>query len=60
MVDVIETERLTLRSRNESDLEANLMMELDPEVHHYIFSSAPDPVEHKAESFLGLQRVGLK
>lgn len=39
MVDVIETERLTLRPRTEADLEANLMMDLDPEVHR--LSSVP-------------------
>lgn len=49
MADVIETERLTLRPRTEADLEANLKMDLDPEVHRYIFSSAPDPAEHRAE-----------
>jgi RimJ/RimL family protein N-acetyltransferase len=40
---VLGTERLRLRPRTQGDVDANLAMDLDPEVHRYIFSEAPDP-----------------
>jgi [ribosomal protein S5]-alanine N-acetyltransferase len=44
------TARLRLRARTEGDLEANLAMDLDPEVHRHIFlHGAPDPEAHRAE-----------
>jgi RimJ/RimL family protein N-acetyltransferase len=44
------TARLRLRPRTRDDLEANLAMDLDPEVHRYIFvHGPPDPEAHRAE-----------
>jgi RimJ/RimL family protein N-acetyltransferase len=46
----LETARLKLRPRTLSDLEANLVMDLNPQVHRYIFvHGAPDPAAHRAE-----------
>ncbi|MGH2393803.1 MAG: GNAT family N-acetyltransferase [Candidatus Limnocylindria bacterium] len=46
----LETARLRLRARDISDLEANLAMDLDPQVHRYIFiHGPPDPATHRAE-----------
>jgi RimJ/RimL family protein N-acetyltransferase len=39
----LETLRLRLRPRTIDDLEASLAMDLDPEVHRYIFAEPPDP-----------------
>lgn len=38
-----------MRSRTQGDVEANVAMDLDPEVHRYIFPRAPDPQAHRAE-----------
>ncbi len=44
------TARLRLRPRTVDDLEANLAMDLDPEVHRYIFvHGVPDAATHRAE-----------
>jgi RimJ/RimL family protein N-acetyltransferase len=44
------TARLRLRPRTLDDLEANLAMDLDPEVHRYIFvHGIPDARAHRAE-----------
>ncbi len=44
------TAQLRLRPRTPDDLEANLAMDLDPEVHRYIFIHAPpDPETHRVE-----------
>jgi RimJ/RimL family protein N-acetyltransferase len=40
---ILHTERLRLRPRTLDDLDANLAMDLDPEVHRYVFAKAPDP-----------------
>jgi RimJ/RimL family protein N-acetyltransferase len=40
---VLTTLRLRLRPRTIADLEASLAMDLDPEVHRYIFAEPPDP-----------------
>jgi RimJ/RimL family protein N-acetyltransferase len=46
----LETARLRLRPRTLSDLEANLAMDLNPQVHRYIFvHGAPDEATHRAE-----------
>lgn len=46
----LSTARLRLRSRTLADLEANLAMDLDPEVHRYIFvHGVPDAAAHRAE-----------
>ena len=39
----LQTPRLLLRPRTLDDVDANLTMDLDPEVHRYIFASTPDP-----------------
>ena len=42
--------RLRLRPRTRDDLEANLAMDLDPEVHRHIFvRGVPDAAAHRAE-----------
>jgi RimJ/RimL family protein N-acetyltransferase len=44
----LTTARLRLRARAAADLEANLAMDLDPEVHRFIFvSGPPDPLAHR-------------
>jgi ribosomal-protein-alanine N-acetyltransferase len=40
---VLHTARLRLRRRTPDDLDANLAMDLDPQVYRYIFTLAPDP-----------------
>jgi RimJ/RimL family protein N-acetyltransferase len=40
---VLHTERLRLRPRTLADVDANLAMDLDPQVHRYIFAQAPEP-----------------
>jgi len=46
----LETARLRLRVRSLSDLKANLAMDLNPQVHRYIFvHGAPDEAAHRAE-----------
>jgi RimJ/RimL family protein N-acetyltransferase len=46
----LATARLRLRPRRLDDLEANLAMDLDPEVHRHIFlHGPPDPEAHRAE-----------
>ena len=39
---VLYTERLRLRPRTQGDVDANLAMDLDPQVHRYIFAQPPD------------------
>lgn len=44
------TPRLRLRPRTIADLDANLAMDLDPEVQRFVFvHGPPDPVRHRAE-----------
>lgn len=46
----LETARLRLRARILADLEANLAMDLCPEVHRYIYiHGPPDEAAHRAE-----------
>jgi RimJ/RimL family protein N-acetyltransferase len=40
---ILWTRRLRLRRRTLDDLDANLAMDLEPQVHRYIFVKAPDP-----------------
>jgi RimJ/RimL family protein N-acetyltransferase len=45
----LATARLRLRPRTPGDLEANLAMDLDPEVYRFIFLRAPpEPAAHRA------------
>jgi RimJ/RimL family protein N-acetyltransferase len=45
---VLTTERLRLRPRTIADLEACAAMDLDPQVHRFIFGDdPPDPMEHR-------------
>ena len=47
--DVLTTERLRLRPRTMADLEACVAMDLDPEVHRFIYGdSPPERREHRA------------
>ena len=47
---VLLTPRLRLRPRTIHDLEANLAMDLDPDVQQFVFvHGPPDPVAHRAE-----------
>lgn len=46
---VLQTMRLRLRPRALDDLDAILAMDLDPQVHRYIFAKAPDPVRHREQ-----------
>jgi RimJ/RimL family protein N-acetyltransferase len=46
---VLNTERLRLRPRTLADLDACAAMDLDPEVHRFIYGDRPpDPREHRA------------
>lgn len=45
---VLHTERLLLRPRTLADLDANLAMDLDPQVIRYVFAKAPDPERWRA------------
>ena len=46
----LETARLRLRARTLADLEANLAMDLNPQVHRYVFvHGAPDEATHRSE-----------
>jgi RimJ/RimL family protein N-acetyltransferase len=46
---VLFTERLRLRPRTLADLDACVALDLDPEVHRFIFGDRPpDPEEHRA------------
>jgi RimJ/RimL family protein N-acetyltransferase len=51
----LATRRLRLRPRTMADLEANMAMDLDREVHCYIFAHPPDPRRHRAEL---IRRIG--
>jgi RimJ/RimL family protein N-acetyltransferase len=45
---VLTTERLRLRPRTIADLEPCVAMDLDPQVHRFIFGDCPpDPLEHR-------------
>lgn len=47
---VLLTERLQLRPRRAADLDANLAMDLDPEVNRYVYiHGPPDPKAHREE-----------
>lgn len=47
---VLLTERLRLRPREALDLDANLAMDLDPEVHRFVYiHGPPDPIVHRRE-----------
>lgn len=52
---VLETPRLRLRRRTLDDLDANLAMDLDPEVQRYIFTEPPDPDAWRSQL---LARIG--
>jgi RimJ/RimL family protein N-acetyltransferase len=45
---VLDTRRLRLRTRTLDDLDANLAMDLDPQVYRYIFAQAPEPSHWRA------------
>jgi RimJ/RimL family protein N-acetyltransferase len=45
---VLHTERLRLRPRTLDDVDANVAMDLDLQVHRYIFSQAPEPGRWRA------------
>jgi RimJ/RimL family protein N-acetyltransferase len=45
----LATERLRLRPRTMADLEANMAMDLDREVHRYIHAHPLDPRRHRAD-----------
>jgi len=45
---VLRTERLLLRPREVGDLDANLAMDLDPEVIRYVFGKVPDAAVWRA------------
>ncbi|HUN51304.1 MAG TPA: GNAT family N-acetyltransferase [Candidatus Sulfotelmatobacter sp.] len=44
---VLQTPRLTLRPRTIDDLDACVAMDLDPQVHRYIFARPPEPVAQR-------------
>ena len=46
---VLTTQRLRLRPRTMADLEACVAMDLDPDVHRFIYSQPPDPAERRAQ-----------
>ncbi len=47
---VLTTQRLRLRPRTMADLEACVAMDLDPDVHRFIYGNRPpDPVQHRAQ-----------
>jgi RimJ/RimL family protein N-acetyltransferase len=47
---VLTTPRLRLRPRTMADLEACVAMDLDPDVHRFIYGKQPpDPVQHRAQ-----------
>lgn len=46
----LSTPRLRLRPRTMADLDACVAMDLDPEVHRFIYDDGPpDPIEHRAQ-----------
>ena len=46
---ILTTQRLRLRPRTLADLDACVAMDLDPEVHRFIYGNRPpDPVQHRA------------
>jgi RimJ/RimL family protein N-acetyltransferase len=45
---VLHTERLRLRPRTLDDVDANVAMDLDPQVHRYILGKAPEPEPWRA------------
>ena len=46
---VLTTERLRLRPRTMADLEACVAMDLDPQVHRFIYGHRPpEPAQHRA------------
>jgi RimJ/RimL family protein N-acetyltransferase len=47
--DVLTTERLRLRPRTLADLDACVAMDLDPEVHRFVYGNRPDRREHRAQ-----------
>ena len=48
--DVLITERLRLRERTIADLEACVAMDLDPEVHRFIYGNRPpERRQHRAQ-----------
>jgi RimJ/RimL family protein N-acetyltransferase len=46
---VLTTQRLRLRPRTMADLESCVAMDLDPDVHRFIYSEPPDPKERRAQ-----------
>jgi RimJ/RimL family protein N-acetyltransferase len=46
---VLTTQRLHLRPRTMADLDACVAMDLDPDVHRFIYNQPPDPTERRAE-----------
>jgi RimJ/RimL family protein N-acetyltransferase len=59
---VLFTTRLRLRPRTLEDVDASLAMDLDPQVHRYIFAEPPDPDHWRARTIAyitsGWPRVG--
>ena len=49
MPPIITTARLRLRLRTLDDVEANLAMDLDPRVFHFLRGEAPDRDTHRAD-----------
>ena len=45
----LTTPRLRLRPRTMADLDACVAMDLDPNVHRFIYSQPPDPAERRAQ-----------
>jgi RimJ/RimL family protein N-acetyltransferase len=46
---VLTTQRLRLRPRTMADLDACVAMDLDPNVHRFIYSQPPDPAERREQ-----------
>ena len=46
---ILATARLRLRPRSLDDLDANLAMDLDPEVVRYVWGEPPEATAHRAE-----------
>jgi RimJ/RimL family protein N-acetyltransferase len=53
---VLHTERLLLRPRTLADLDANLAMDLDPQVIRYIFAKVPDQQSWRARIAAQIER----
>ena len=56
--DVLTTERLRLRPRTMADLDACVAMDLDPEVHRFIYGDSP-PERRSTGAAARAHRIGL-